>query len=126
MVLLVKGKSLIPHGRKFTGTVVSSKAMQTATVEWYWEKYVPKYERFEQKRTRVTAHNPLEVNAVKGDKVIIQECRPISKTKNFVIIQKKGTDIEYLEKEEAMAAAKTRTPKEEEKIEGEEKEGKEQ
>lgn len=126
MALLVKGKSLIPHGRKFTGTVVSSKAMQTATVEWYWKKYVPKYERFEQKRTRVTAHNPSEVNAVKGDKVIIQECRPISKTKNFVIIQKTGTDIEYLEKEEAMETAKTRTPKEEGKIEGEEKEGKEQ
>ena len=112
MVLIIKGKPLIPHGRKFTGTVVSSKAQQSATVEWYWRRLVPKYERFEQKRTRMQVHNPTEINATKGDKVIIQECRPISKTKNFVIIQILGKDVEYLEKEEAMEAGKKRVVQE--------------
>ena len=118
--LVVKGKTLIPHGRKFTGTVINAKAQKTATVEWYWKKYSPKYERYEQKRTRIKAHN--ELNAEKGDKVIIQECRPISKTKNFVIVKKMGKDIDYLEKEEAVEAGKTRIPKKEEETEEETKE----
>ena len=58
-----------------------------------------------------------EINASKGDKVIIQECRPISKTKNFVIIQVLGKNIEYLEKEEAMEAGKKRVEKKEEATE---------
>ena len=109
--LIIKGKSLFPHGRKFTATVINAKAHKTATVEWYWKRYVPKYERYEQKRTRIKAHN--EVNAEKGDKVVVQECRPISKTKNFVIIETIGKNIEFLEREEGMEAGKMRKEKEE-------------
>jgi len=107
--MIVKGKPLIPHGRKFYGTVINAKAQQTATVEWYWKKYVIKYERYEQKRTKIHAHNPAEINARKGDKVLVQECRPISKTKNFVIIKKMGKDIEFLEKEQVLEAEEERT-----------------
>ena len=110
--MIIKGKPLIPHGRKFQGTVINAKAQQTATVEWYWKRYVPKYERYEQKRTRIHAHNSPDINAVKGDKVLVQECRPISKTKHFVIIQKIGKDTDYLEKEQVMAAAEQRDHKE--------------
>ena len=39
-------------------------------------------------KTRVHAFNPLCINAKEGDTVKIIECRPLSKTKNFVVIEK--------------------------------------
>ncbi|GIU69298.1 MAG: 30S ribosomal protein S17 [Candidatus Woesearchaeota archaeon] len=80
------------RGRIFTGTVISDKMMKTVTVEWPRRVYNKKYERFEVRRTRVKAHNPESMNAKVGDKVKIAETRPISKTKNFVVIEviKKG------------------------------------
>jgi len=75
------------RGRVFTGTVVSDKMMKTATIEWPRRKYNKKYERFEVRRTRVKAHNPESMDAKTGDIVKIAETRPLSKTKNFVIIE---------------------------------------
>lgn len=75
------------RGRIFTGVVVSDKMMKTAVVEWPRRKYNRKYERFEVRRTRVKAHNPESISAKTGDTVRIAETRPISKTKNFVIIE---------------------------------------
>lgn len=82
------------RGRTFTGIVVSDKMQKTATVEWPRRKFNKKYERFEVRRTRVKAHNPETMNAKVGDTVKIAETRPLSKTKNFVIIEivKKHTD----------------------------------
>lgn len=79
--------SLKVRGRIFTGVVVSDKMMKTATIEWPRRKFIKKYERFEVRRTRVKAHNPESINAKTGDTVMIAETRPLSKTKNFVIIQ---------------------------------------
>lgn len=70
------------------GIVIKSKMQKTATVEWEWKRYVPKYERYEKCRTRVKAHNPPCIKAEAGDTVIIAETRPMSKTKNFVIVEK--------------------------------------
>ena len=75
------------RGRKFTGTVVSDKMSRTVTVQWERKKYIPKYERYEKRRTKVKAHNPDTINAKTGDIVIIEETRPISKTKNFIVTQ---------------------------------------
>ena len=75
------------RGRTFTGTVVSDKMQKTATIEWPRRKFNKKYERFEVRRTRVKAHNPESINAKTGDFVKIAETRPLSKTKNFVIIE---------------------------------------
>ena len=80
-------KNLTTRGRTFTGTVVSSKSQKTATVEWNRRVYVPKYERYQNKRSRVKVHNPPELAAKEGDQVIVKECRPLSKTKHFVITQ---------------------------------------
>ena len=75
------------RGRTFTGEVIKSGMHKTVTVEWPRLFFIPKYERFEKKRTRVKAHNPECMKAKKGDKVKIMESRPISKTKNFVVIE---------------------------------------
>ncbi len=101
-------KNLIPRGRSFVGIVVSTKMQKTASVEWEWKRKIPKFERYEEKITRIKAHNSPCVNAKKGDRVLIMECRPLSKTKNFVIVKVLGKDISYLEKEEQMEESKTR------------------
>jgi len=86
---------LSTRGRKFIGEVVSDKMSKTVTVQWDRRKYIPKYERYEKRRTKVKAHNPETINAEKGDIVRIEETRPISKTKNFVVseIVKKHNQI---------------------------------
>lgn len=76
------------RGRTFVGKIKSAKMMKTATVEWYWQHYVPKYERYEKKRTKIKVHNPTCLKAKQGDTVRIKECRPLSKTKRYVIIEK--------------------------------------
>ena len=76
------------RGRTFIGTVVKSDMARTATVEWPRINYIPKYERYEKKKSRVKAHNPDCIGAKVGDKVKIVECRKISKTKSFVVVQK--------------------------------------
>lgn len=87
------------RGRTFVGTVINAKMAKTATVEWERRRFNKKYERYEKRRSRVKAHN--ELGAEHGDKVRIAECRPLSKTKKFIIIEKLGKDTELLEKEQA-------------------------
>lgn len=80
-----KNPTISLRGRTFEGRVISAKADKTVTVEWEWKNFIKKYERYEKKRTRVHAHNPRDINAKEGDFVRIMECRPISKTKKFVV-----------------------------------------
>ena len=77
------------HGNHFNGTVLKSSAQRTAAVGWDRLFYIPKFERYEKRRTKIQVHNPPCIDAKIGDKVLIVECKPISKTKTFVIVQKK-------------------------------------
>jgi len=102
------------RGRVFSGVVIKADMHKSCTVEWPRTFFVPKYERYERRRTRVHAHNPPCINAKKGDRVIIAECRPISKTKKFVVIENKGLDIQYKLKEEGLEEAKFKQKEEKE------------
>lgn len=76
------------HKRKLSGTVVSDKMMKTVTVKV--DRFVkhPKYGRFSKVSKKYKAHD--EEGAYKtGDMVIIEECRPLSKDKSFVVVGKK-------------------------------------
>ena len=79
--------SIKVRGRVFEGTVTSAKMQKTVTVEWPRKRFNKKYERFEMRRTRVKAHNPESIDAKEGDIVKIAETRPLSKTKNFVVVE---------------------------------------
>jgi len=79
--------SLKVRGRTFTGSIIKAGMHRTVTVEWERPFYIPKYERYEKRRTRIKAHNPDCMAAKVGDKVMIAESRPISKTKNFVVVE---------------------------------------
>ena len=94
------------RGRTFTGTVIEFKAQKTATVEWERRKYLPKYERYEKRRTRLKVHVPECSEIKKGDIIVIKECRPISKTKKFVVIERVAQNLTYLQKEEQLQKAK--------------------
>lgn len=84
--------SLKLRGNTFTGVVVSDKMNRSVVVERKYLKKVPKYERYERSKSKITAHNPDCVAAKAGDEVVISECRKISKTKSFVVtgIKKRG------------------------------------
>ncbi len=76
------------RGREFEGEVVSAENEKTVIVSWDYAEKLPKYERFERRNTRVTAHNPACIGAEEGDRVRIFECRPLSKTKSFVVVER--------------------------------------
>ncbi len=78
------------RGRMFQGKVIRSKVPKSAVVEWSWKRKIPKYERYEKRRTKVIAHNPSCIGAQEGDVVKIMETRKISKTKNFVIVSREN------------------------------------
>ena len=75
------------RGKTFTGKVVSAKMHKTVVVEWERRVLIPKFERYEKRRSKVSAHNPEEINAKEGDIVKIRETRPLSKTKNFIVVE---------------------------------------
>jgi small subunit ribosomal protein S17 len=94
------------RGKSFVGTVISTKMHKTAILEWEWKHFLPKYERYEKRRTRIKVHNPPCVNAKEGNIVKVMECRPLSKTKHFVIVERLGVEKGFKERMEAEEAAK--------------------
>ena len=73
--------------KNITGVVVSDKMDKTVVVNV--SRYVShkKYGKFYKIDKRYKAHD--EANEYKvGDKVIIGECRPLSKDKTFVVVSK--------------------------------------
>ncbi len=80
--------SLKVRGKIFQGKVTSANMDNSVVVEWDYTFFVPKYESYERRKTKVVAHKPSCFHVKKGDIVRIGECRPISKTKKFVVIEK--------------------------------------
>jgi small subunit ribosomal protein S17 len=76
------------RGRVLEGVVVSAKMERTVIVRRDYIHYIPKFMRYERRRSRIPSHNPPCLNAKEGDHVRIAECRPISKTVSFVVIEK--------------------------------------
>ncbi|HEY9582830.1 MAG TPA: 30S ribosomal protein S17 [Candidatus Paceibacterota bacterium] len=71
--------------RRFSGIVVSDKMDKTRVVAVEDYKKHPKYGKFIHTSKKYKAHDGANVTHI-GDKVTIEECRPISKDKHFVII----------------------------------------
>lgn len=84
-------KDVNAYGRSFVGTVVSDKMASTVVVAWKRRIHIPKYERYTTRTSKVKAHNPESIDAKEGDIVKIVQCRPLSKTKNFIVVEKMGT-----------------------------------
>ncbi len=102
------------RGRVFQGSVRSAKSHNTVIVEWGYHRFVPKYERYERRKSRTAAHNPPCIRAREGDLVVIAECRPISKTKHFVVVGSLGKAKLEVRGLEQRIAMKEKPKKEEE------------
>jgi len=73
--------------RKLTGIVVSDKMQKTRVVAVELLKKHPKYLTYYRVTTKFKAHD--EENVYKtGDKVVIEETRPMSKEKRWRIVGK--------------------------------------
>jgi small subunit ribosomal protein S17 len=71
--------------RKLTGKIVSDKMDKTRVVEVSQLKKHPKYLKYYRISRRLKAHDP-ENKYHLGEKVVIEETRPISKEKHWRII----------------------------------------
>jgi len=71
--------------RQLTGVVISDKANKTITVKIERKVKHPTYGKIMTRSTKVHAHD--ELNSAKiGDLVTVQECRPLSKSKTWMLI----------------------------------------
>ncbi len=95
--------------RVLTGRVVSDKMDKTVTVLVERRVMHPLYKKFIRRSKKYAAHD--EANLCKeGDLVQIEECRPISKRKSWVVVQRNGAGVErpaFLGAATAAAAAET-------------------
>jgi len=73
--------------RQLKGIVVSDKMQKTVVVRVERKKLHPKYKRRYSLHKKYKAHSEMEDLKV-GDKVIIEESRPISKEKKWKVISK--------------------------------------
>ncbi len=76
------------RGQIINGIVISSKTDKTAIIQREIKRFIPKYERYEKRTHNYAVHNPPCLNVQRGDMVKIMECRPLSKSKSFVVIER--------------------------------------
>jgi len=80
------------RGKILTGRVVSLSDKQTVVLQREFMQKVPKYNRSERRRGKVHAHLPPCIDLKEGDTASVAECRPLSKTISFVVIQSRRSD----------------------------------
>ncbi|MEM2932727.1 MAG: 30S ribosomal protein S17 [Candidatus Pacearchaeota archaeon] len=83
--------SLSVKGKRFRGRVTRKNIVQKkVTIEFERYIYLPKYERYLKRMSRIHAHLPECLNSIIniGDIIEIAETRPLSKTIAHVVIRK--------------------------------------
>jgi small subunit ribosomal protein S17 len=69
-----------------TGKVVSNKMLKTITVVVERYEPHPRYGKYIRRTTRLLAHDE-NSESREGDVVAIEECRPLSRRKNFRLVR---------------------------------------
>eukprot|EP00249_Psilotum_nudum_P027016 c34242_g1_i1 orf=406-891(-) len=75
------------RGRILTGTVYCTKMNRTITVRRDYLHFVKKYQRYEKRHSNFSAHVSPCFRVKEGDKVIVGQCRPLSKTVRFNVLK---------------------------------------
>ena len=78
---------LAVRGRLFDGRVTGAKARQTATLQKDVPIYFAKFKRYARGKSTIHAHVPGCMEVSPGDGVLAAECRPISKSVSYVIVE---------------------------------------
>ena len=81
--------TLAIRGKIFEGKVISAKAKNTVVVEKPAPIYFTKFKRYGRSKSKIHAHVPTNIRINVGDHVVAAECRPLSKSVSFVIIEVK-------------------------------------
>jgi len=76
------------RGLILEGVVEKVKMQKTVVVVRDYLHYVPKYKRYERRRSKIHAHLPPCIEVEPGDRVVIGECRPLAKSVAFVVLAK--------------------------------------
>ena len=84
------------RGRILDGVVVSTKMRRTCIIRRDYLHYVSKYNRFEKRHSNLPVHVSPCFRINEGDRVVVGECRPLSKTVRFNVLKiaKKARDVE--------------------------------
>ena len=81
--------SLSVRGKIFEGVVIKAKAKGTVTIQKESPIYFTKFRRYGRSTSQIHAHVPSNLVIQEGDHVIAAECRPISKSVSFVVVEVK-------------------------------------
>ena len=81
--------SLSLRGKLFEGVVIQAKGKTTVTIQKESQIYFTKFKRYGRSKNRIHAHVPSNLDIKEGDHVIAAECRPISKSVSFVVVEVK-------------------------------------
>jgi len=75
------------RGKLVQGKVVSAKAPKTVVVQQEFPRLDTKYKRYARSQSKLHAHKPQCIVVKEGDIVLTAECRPISKSVSFVVVE---------------------------------------
>ena len=79
--------NLAIRGKLFEGKVTGSKAKQTITLQKDAPVYFNKFKRYARGKSSIHAHVPGCIDVETGDTVLTAECRPISKSVSYVVVE---------------------------------------
>ena len=82
---------LAVRGSLFEGTVVRSRMQGSVVVSRQRLQYDDKYQRYSRRSSRMRVHAPPCLEVAEGDVVRVGECRPLSKTVSFVVLERRGS-----------------------------------
>lgn len=82
--------NLTIRGKLFEGKVTGNKARQTITLQKDAPVYFSKFKRYARGKSTIHAHVPDCIDVEIGDQVLTAECRPISKSVSYVVVEVKS------------------------------------
>jgi small subunit ribosomal protein S17 len=82
--------SLSIRGKIFEGIVINAKAKGTVVIERESLIDFTKFKRFGRSKNKIHAHVPSNLDVREGNYVVAAECRPISKSVSFVVVEVKS------------------------------------
>ena len=91
MLFLYGVGAIIPEfEQNLNGKVTGDKAKQTITLTKDEPIYFSKFKRYARGKSTIHAHVPGCIDVTSGDHVLTAECRPISKSVSYVVIEVKA------------------------------------
>ena len=70
--------------------VTKAKANRTVVLERNAPIYFTKFRRYGRSKNKIHAHVPSNIEVKEGDIVVAAECRPLSKSVSFVVVEVKA------------------------------------